>query len=131
MLSIGQAARALGLSADTLRYYDRIGLLRPSHRGANGRRYYGEADLQRLRFVRRAQTMGYRLAQIREMLAWRERPASARPAMQALARQRLAEVEQRLAALTQLRNELALMLALCEGADEGCPILERIGDDGT
>ena len=126
MLSIGRAAKAVGLSADTLRYYDRIGLVRPRHRGANGRRYYADADLQRLRFVRKTQAMGYRLAQIAEMLAWREHPASARPAMQALVRRRLAEVEQRLAALTQLRNELRLMLALCEAAPQGCPILDRL-----
>ncbi len=124
--SIGRAARALGLKPDTLRYYDRIGLVCPRQRGANGRRYYDERDLERLRFVRRAQAMDYRLDEIARLLRFRDNPNAGREGVRAMASEKLSQIESRLAELTQLRNEFRLLLNLCGQAQEGCPIIAQL-----
>jgi MerR family copper efflux transcriptional regulator len=67
-MNIGQMAEATGVSADTLRFYEKQGLLDPPARGENGYRSYREADLGRVRFVRGAQALGFTLAQIRWIL---------------------------------------------------------------
>lgn len=127
---IGQLAARSGVSADTLRYYEKIGLLPRALRDAGGRRRYGETDLTRLRFIRRAQAMNFSLAEIRSLLNLRERPQAARDDARRLTTEKLAEVESRLKSLRVLRNELRLLLNLCADAEDGCPILESIDDAG-
>jgi len=128
-LTIGEVGRRLGLSADTLRYYERIGLLPRVHRTASGLRRYGEKDLSRLRFIQRAQKMGFSLAEIAQLLAMRDNPQGARESVRKLTAAKLAEVETRLAELTLLRNEMRLLLNLCRGAKAGCPIIETIDQE--
>lgn len=125
-LSIGAAGRELGLAADTLRYYDRIGLLRPTLRGTAGQRLYTPEDLSRLRFIRRAQTMNYRLSEIAELLRLRDAPRADRAAIRRTTAIKLAEIEQRLQTLTVLRNELSLLLKICDGSQEHCPIIDAM-----
>lgn len=122
--SIGDAARATGMSADTLRYYERIGLLHRVLRDSGGRRHYTDAELERLRFIARAQAMDFSLAEIRLLLELRDHPATSREVARRLARGKLDAVIERLRALRHLRDELRLLLNLCAGANEGCPILE-------
>lgn len=124
--SIGHTARQLGLKPDTLRYYDRIGLVCPRQRGANGRRYYSERGLEQLRFVRRAQAMDYRLEEIAQLLQFRGDPNACRDGVRAMASEKLSQIESRLSELTQLRNEFRLLLNLCTQAEEGCPIIEQL-----
>lgn len=123
---IGQLGKRAGVSADTLRYYEKIGLLPRPLRDAGGRRRYGEADLARLRFIQRAQAMNFSLAEIRGLLALRERPQTARADARRLTAEKLAAIEARLKSLRLLRNELKLLLNLCTSADQGCPILESM-----
>lgn len=123
---IGQLGKRAGVSADTLRYCEKIDLLPRPLRDAGGRRRYGEADLARLRFVQRAQAMDFSLAEIRGLLALREHPQTARADARRVTAEKLAAVETRLKSLRLLRNELKLLLNLCAGADEGCPILESM-----
>lgn len=130
-LAIGSAARQLGVKADTLRYYDRIGLVRPAARGPAGRRIYLEDDLVKLRFVQRAQAMNYRLKEISVLLKLREQPGRARAEARRVTAQKLAEVQSRLATLTQLGNELQLMLTLCDGREGRCPILDTMEGGGV
>ncbi|MDE2149348.1 MAG: MerR family transcriptional regulator [Gammaproteobacteria bacterium] len=124
--SIGQLAARTGVSADTLRYYEKIGLLPRALRDAGGRRRYGVIDLARLRFIQRAQAMDFSLAEIRKLLALRARPQTARADARQLTAEKLAAVEVRLKSLRLLRNELKLLLNLCAGAEDGCPILESM-----
>lgn len=126
---IGEVTRLTGLSADTLRYYEKIGLLPPVARNASGVRIYDEADLSRLRFIQRAQKMNFRLEEIGMLLKMRADPQHARDEVRELTARKLAEVEHRLEALTLLRNELTLLLNLCRGSEAGCPIIEGIEDD--
>lgn len=127
-IAIGTAAQRLKIAPDTLRYYDRIGLVRPSLRGPGGRRLYAETDLGKLRFVQRAQAMNYSLREIKTLLRLRAQPARARHEVRQATAVKLAEVEQRLETLAHLRDELRLLLKLCDGSSKGCPILEALDD---
>ena len=129
MRAIGDIARLLHLSADTLRYYEKIGLLPRVSRSPSGIRRYGEKDLSRLRFIRRAQNMGFSLAEIAQLLALRDNPQGARASVRKLTAAKLDEVETRLKELTLLRNEMRLLLNLCQGAKAGCPIIETMAGD--
>ena len=127
---IGDIAQLLGLTADTLRYYEKIGLLPPVGRNSAGLREYSERDVSRLRFIQRAQKMSFSLAEIAYLLAMRENPQQARDEVRTLTAVKLDEVEARLKELTLLRNEMRLLLNLCRGAKDGCPIIETIDKPG-
>ena len=127
---IGDITQLLGLTADTLRYYEKIGLLPRVGRNSAGLREYSESDVSRLRFIQRAQKMSFSLAEIAYLLAMRENPQQARDEVRALTAVKLDEVAARLKDLTLLRNEMRLLLNLCRGAKEGCPIIETIDKPG-
>lgn len=122
--SIGAAAAQSGMSTDTLRYYERIGLMRRVLRDGGGRRYYTEAEVERLRFIARAQAMDFTLAEIGQLLELRDHPATAREAARRLAHDKLTAVTQRVRTLRHLRDELRLLLNLCAGGAGQCPILD-------
>ena len=126
---IGGVTRLLDISADTLRYYEKIGLLPVINRTASGIRVYHERDLSRLRFVRRAQKMKFSLKEIAELLKMREDPQHARDEVRMLTRTKLSEVEEHLDDLQFLRNELQLLLNLCIASESGCPIIDSIDQD--
>ncbi|HSH43762.1 MAG TPA: heavy metal-responsive transcriptional regulator [Arenicellales bacterium] len=127
---IGDVTRLTGLSADTLRYYEKIDLLPPVGRTASGIRIYADKDISRLNFIQRAQKMNFSLAEIASLLKMREDPQRARKSVRELTASKLAEVEARLNEITTLRNELQLLLNLCQASDEGCPIIESIDARG-
>jgi len=123
---IGEVSSLLGISADTLRYYEKIGLLPPVQRSPSGIRYYLPGDISRLRFIQRAKTMIFSLDEIAHLLKMREDPQHARLDVRQLTQAKLAEIEQHLQDLTTLKNELTLLVNLCHSAEEGCPILDDI-----
>lgn len=126
MQRIGDVVRELGLSADTLRYYEKIGLLPRVARDPSGLRRYEARDLSRLRFIKRAQKMGFSLDEIGQLLQFRDNPQSARPQVRALAGEKLAQINRHLDELAVLRDELTLLVNLCGASLEGCPILEGL-----
>jgi len=128
-LRIGEITRRLGLSADTLRYYEKIKLLPPVNRTAAGIRCYGERDISRLKFIRRAQKMNFSLAEIKDLLQMREDPQHARDEVRTLTQKKLAEVENHLSDLETLRKELQLLVNLCQGSTDGCPIIEGLDEE--
>jgi len=123
---ISEIGELLGLSADTLRYYEKIGLLKNVARSAGGARIYSSKDLSRLRFIRRAQSMSFSLVEIGKLLAMREDPQHARDDIRQLTHDKLTEVETRLKELNTLRDELRLLVNLCRGDADGCPIIDGI-----
>ena len=123
---IGELSKRLGLSADTLRYYEKIRLLPCVARDDAGRRIYADKDVSRLKFVQRAQRMKFSLAEIGKLLEMRENPQKARSGVRTLTQKKLSDIEQHMDDLTTLRDELQLLVNLCQGAEEGCPILENI-----
>jgi DNA-binding transcriptional MerR regulator len=109
-LSVGQLAARAGVRADTIRYYERSGLLpRPARTGGDHRRY-GAADLDRLLFIRGAQRLGLRLAEIRELIALRDTGICPCGPAETLLRRHLGEVDTEIARLTALRTELTGMV---------------------
>lgn len=125
-LSIAEAAATTGLSADTLRYYERIGLVGPVARNSGRQRRYGSADIARLRFVRRAQAMDFSLDEIGQLLILREQEGDVRADVRALTETKLAAIEQRIQTLTRLRDELADLVRQCHASDRACPIIASI-----
>jgi len=125
-LKIGEVTELLGLTADTLRYYEKSGILPRVSRTASGIRQYNERDLSRLKFIQRAQKMNFSLTEIRDLLNMREDPQHARDEVRQLTVQKLEETREHLAELTTLRNELQLLVNLCRGSKDGCPIIEGI-----
>lgn len=102
----GELARQAGVSADTLRHYERKGLLAPPHRGANGYRIYPAGAVTRVRLIQRALDMGFTLEDLARVL--RQRDAGGAPCRQvrAIAEARLVELNERIAGMTALRDEL-------------------------
>ncbi len=128
---IGDVVRLTGLSADTLRYYEKIGLLPPVGRAASGVRLYGARDLSRLRFIQRAKSMNFSLDEIARLLEMREDPRHARDDVRGLTLRKLEEIEAHMAQLRTLRDELTLLVNLCRGSEAGCPIIDNLeGDSG-
>ena len=125
---ISDVTKRLGISADTLRYYERIGLLPGVSRTASGVRRYDDRDLARLGFIQRAKAMNFSLEEIAQLLEMRDDPQHARDQVRALTRQKLQSVEAQLEKLEILRRELTLLVNLCQGAEGGCPIIEGLDD---
>lgn len=118
-LSVGQLASRAGVRPDTIRYYERAGLLpRPRRTGGDHRRY-GAADVDRLLFIRGAQRLGLRLAEIRELLAVRDTGVCACGPAEVLLREHVSEIDREMARLTALRAELTSMLTAMPGP--ACP----------
>lgn len=107
-LTIGELARRSGTTTKTIRYYESIGLLQPAKRGDNSYRYYGEGQVQQLRFIRRAQGLGLTLAEIGELmeLAREIRCNELRTALDELFARKIREYELKIAALKTLQRNL-------------------------
>ncbi len=126
---IGDISKKLNISADTLRYYEKIGLLSQINRTASGIRLYCEKDISKLKFIQRAQKMNFSLAEIKNLLQMREDPQHTRTEIRELAKRKLISIENHLQDLTILRNELTLLVNLCMGSENGCPIIDGINED--
>jgi DNA-binding transcriptional MerR regulator len=125
--NIGEAAARAGCTPEAIRYHERDGVLpAPARAGAGRYRRYGEADVERLRFVRRARDLGFTLDAVRGLLDFAEGdPTRSCSQVDAMARQNLAQVEDKLARLTALRTELSRMIVACRQRAEvaDCRIL--------
>ncbi len=121
---IGDLKDLLGLSADTLRYYEKIGLLGTVGRSTGGSRFYTARDVSRLRFIQRAKSMNFTLDEIRLLLGFRDNPQGSRSEARELTRSKLTLIEQKAQQLETLRKELTLLLNLCGCSEDGCPIIE-------
>ncbi|MEQ8395888.1 helix-turn-helix domain-containing protein [Thalassobaculum sp.] len=129
MLTIGTLARRTGTKVQTIRYYEQVGLMPEPGRSEGGQRRYGDAELDRLSFIRHARQLGFPLDAIRELLNLSDHPN--RPCAEAdeIARRQLRQVEQRLARLEALRTELQRMVHECSGGRTAdCRVLEVLRD---
>ena len=123
---IGTISGRLGLSVDTLRYYERISLIPRVPRNASGLRAYDDRDIARFEFIQRAQKMNFTLSEISQLMRMREAPQMVRPKVRELTRRKLNEIETCLVDLKSLRDELRGLLTQCSSSREGCPIIEEI-----
>jgi MerR family copper efflux transcriptional regulator len=126
--TIGALAERAGVSIDTLRYYEREGLLVAERRSASGFRAYNSQSLERLQFILRAKELGFALQEIRELLHASTDQDHGVERVKQRAQQRLYSVNQQLAALTVVRDRLEKLVDACPGCGdpECCPILAAI-----
>lgn len=128
---IGEASRRTGIKAVTIRYYESIGLLPRPSRTSGNRRTYVAADVRRLKFIRHARELGFDLPAIRQLLALAGHPQEPCDAADAIARQHLAGVEDRIARLVALRAELSAMVEQgAHGNIAECRVIEVLADHG-
>lgn len=129
--SIGEVARTSGVKVPTIRYYEEIGLLPSPPRTEGGRRSYGAEDMRRLAFIRHARELGFEIDAIRTLLRLQDEPDQSCAAADAIARDRLLEVERRIASLTALKAELERMVEGCSHGHVGeCRVIEILADHG-
>ena len=132
-MSIAELARSAGVGVETVRYYQRRGLLddpRPHKTGVAGIRHYGPDETRRLRFIRSAQTAGFTLEQIKELLSLDAGEDRARARM--LAAERLAALDRTIADLEDARAALRRLAGACASKDSGpCPIIAAFQGEAT
>lgn len=131
-ITIGAVARRAGVGVDTVRYYEREGLLPEPQRRASGYRDYGLDVVERLRFIRRAKDLGFTLEEIRELLALSTDRERGVKTVKQRAEARLDEVEQRIRELRRMKRGLKQLIDACpgHGALEHCPILRALSGGG-
>lgn len=105
-LFIGELARQIGINPKTVRYYEDINLLPKSKRGENNYRVYSKDTLKQLSFIKKAQSLGFTLREIKEILSLRERGLKPCRHVRDLSKQRIADIEQKITELTTLKREL-------------------------
>lgn len=131
MFSIGELARDTGSNVETIRYYEKIGLMPEPERSAGNQRRYAARHRERLRFIRHARELGFTIDDIRELLDLSDQEQRDCTAVDALARRHRDAVDDRIRALTVLRDELDRMIEGCAGGDVAhCRIIQVLSDHG-
>jgi MerR family copper efflux transcriptional regulator len=126
--TISQLAKQAQVNVETVRYYERRGLLPQPPRRASGYRQYSQDDLAYLQFIRRAQTLGFSLKEIAELLALRVDPTMSCHDVRERATHKLADVDAKIRALEHIRGALEQLIAACSGQGpiSACPILDAL-----
>jgi MerR family copper efflux transcriptional regulator len=127
-MTIGRLAETAGVNIDTIRYYERNGLLPPPSRRASGYREYAQADLDRLRFIRRSKDLGFTLAEITELLSLTSGRDADMRGVKRKAQQRLEHVDHKIKELQRVRRGLKKLIDNCPGHGElrSCPIVAAL-----
>ncbi|MEA3245825.1 MAG: heavy metal-responsive transcriptional regulator [Gemmatimonadota bacterium] len=130
VLTIGKLASAAGVNTQTIRYYERAGLFPVAARSPGGYRQFGPDELRRLRFIRRAQGLGFSLAEIRELLALRVHDPRSCGTVARRVHQKIVATEQKIRELQGLLKALTRLGAACDARERtaDCPILEALAD---
>jgi MerR family mercuric resistance operon transcriptional regulator len=123
-MRISDAAHASGCHQETIRYYERIGLMRPPARRENGYRAYTDAEVERLRFITRGRDLGFSIEEIRSLLRLEEDEQLDCEDVSSLARQHLTNIHSRIRDLKRVAKELERTIEGCQGKDRAqCTIL--------
>lgn len=129
-MNIGEAERASGLPAKTIRYYEDVGLVTPE-RQTNGYRQYDALDLHKLRFLQRARGLGFSVEDCRALLALYDDKDRASADVKAIAEAHLTRIDQKLAELQTLRDALTTLVHACHGDHRpDCPIIDDLAGFG-
>ncbi|MFY0691277.1 MAG: Cu(I)-responsive transcriptional regulator [Paracoccaceae bacterium] len=125
-MNIGEVAEKTAIPAKTIRYYEEIGLVTPP-RDANGYRSFRETDMHKLAFLGRARALGFTIEDCRNLLALWEDQDRASADVREIAREHLAQIEQKIADLQSMRDTLSALVESCAGDDRpDCPILNDL-----
>jgi len=132
-LTIGKVAERAGVNTETLRYYERQGIVPKPSRSQANYRVYSEDTVRRVRFVKRAQELGFSLAEIAELLSLRARRGTSCNAVRERASVKIESIDEKIAALEAMRGALTKLVGECassEGPLSECPILEALDSNG-
>ena len=133
-MKIGELANRGGVHIQTVRYYERRGLLPEPERRPSGHREYGPETLDRLHFIKRAQELGFTLSEIRDLLALRLDPHTPAAAVKARAEAKIADIDRKLHDLERIRHALVHLAGHCRGGRGpigDCPLLDALGHIDT
>ncbi len=132
-LLVGQVARRAGVNVETLRYYERRGLLRQPPRRPSGYREYTSEDALRVGFIKRAQKLGFTLREIEQLLRLRDDRRASCDVVRSAAQAKVEDIDQKIASLKAMRRALETLVSSCESnrSARECPILEALGGVGT
>src|SRR5271165_2929648 len=123
-MNIGEAARASGVSAKTIRYYETAGLIATANRSAGGYRVYTQPDVIMLRFIKRARDLGFSIERIRRLVDLWQDKSRASADVKRLALDHIAEIRAKIAAMTSMRDTVQELADACDGDERpDCPIL--------
>ena len=126
-LKIGELAKATGTQVVTIRFYEKEGLLRQPERTAAGYRLYSQEDVERLHFIRRCRQHGMNLAEIRDLLAYRDAPTPSCAWINELVEQHIAKVQEQIDSLLALKEHLEALRHTCSGSDgQPCDIVHKL-----
>lgn len=127
-LRIGEVADQAGVGVETVRFYERQGLLEEPNRKASGYRQYDEEAVAVLRFIRRAKELGFTLKEIKALLELRLDSSATRAEVREQAKVKVADIEARIADLQRMKDSLQKLIQAChgKGALSGCPILNAL-----
>ncbi len=130
MFSIGELSRHTGVKVPTIRYYERMGLVDPPARTAGNQRRYGDAQRERLAFIRHARDLGLSLEAVRELLALSAHPDRPCDRIDRIARSHLADIREKIARLRALERELDRILSACDAGNSvsDCQVLRALGN---
>jgi len=132
-LTIGHLAREAGVNLETVRYYERRGLLPKPPRSASGYRLFPSDAARRLRFIRRAQELGFSLKEIRELLSLRVLRNTTSRDIRARAEAKIADIEAKISSLESMKKTLQKLTGVCNGCAPlaKCPILESLDKENA
>ena len=124
-LTTGETAEHAGVNLQTVRYYERRGLIEEPPRTAAGYRQYDTGDVARIRFIKRAQELGFTLEEVKELLALGAAPGTTKGDVKERAETKIADIEAKLRDLTQMKQALEELVEACsgQGPTSDCPIL--------
>lgn len=131
LLSIGKVAKQAGVSVETIRFYERKGLLQEPVRKESGYRQYTEQDIKKLVFIQHAKNLGFSLNEIRELLSIQTDTNASSREIKSIAEHKLQDIEEKIRMLQKIRRTLKPLVEKCpgEGPTSECPILDALAGD--
>lgn len=126
MIAIGEAARRSGVTIETIRYYEREGVVPPPPRAANGRRVYADKDVGRLRFIRRCRDLGFSISDAKALLSLSEGENRDCAVVKGIGATHLASVREKIVKLRALETALEELTANCQSGSVSCQMLEDL-----
>lgn len=129
-LTIGEVAKQAGVNIETIRYYERRGILKDPPRRPSGYRQYDLEAVRLIRFIKRAQNLGFTLAEIEQLIELRGNLKQSRSEVSALAQAKVADIDKKIQRLQAMREALGILLKACSCKDRKpqCPIIEALND---
>jgi Cu(I)-responsive transcriptional regulator len=132
-LTIGRLAKQVGLGIETVRFYERQGLIEPPPRTNSNYRVYPEEEVTRLKFIKRAKSLGFTLSEIKELLFIRHDPHATKADIKNRTLAKINDIQQKITDLTRIKTALEHLASSCDGHGslEECPILKALDSENN